>query len=196
MKAPSQEYPLTWPKEWPRSKSRTKSQFKTTLHQALKNVQEELARFAKDSEIAVEGILISSNFALGNQNPDDSGVAVYFSWDGAPTCIAVDRYTKIEDNLQAIFHCINAERTKLRHGGLNLVRAAFRGYAALPPPMAAGSGKPWHEILGVKVGAPWGEVVAAHKKLAKQNHPDLGGSSNAMAAINEAFQSAKSERGL
>lgn len=165
-------------------------------HQALKNVQEELVRFAKDSEIGVDQVLISSNFALGNQNPEDSGVAVYFTWDGVPTCIAVDRYSRIEENLQAIFHCITAERTKLRHGGLNLVRAAFRGYAALPPPMQAGSGKPWHEILQVKKNAEWGEVVAAHKKLAKQNHPDLGGSSSAMAAINEAFASAKSERGL
>lgn len=196
MKPPNQEYPLTWPQDWPRTQSRTTSQFKTTLHQALKNVQEELGRFAKDSKIAVEGIMISTNYSLGNQNPSDPGVAVYFSWDGAPTCIAVDRYTKIEDNLQAIFRCIEAERTKLRHGGLNLVRAAFRGYAALPPPLKAGSGKPWHEILGVKKNAEWGEVVAAHKKMAKENHPDQGGSHDRMAAINEAFASAKQERGL
>lgn len=197
MKAPAQGYPLTWPKDWPRNKSRGTSQFKTTLHKALENVQGELQRFAKDSDIAVKDVMISSNFALGNQNPADSGVAVYFSWDGAPTCIAVDRYNKIEENLQAIYRCIEAERVKLRHGGLNLVRAAFRGYAALPPPLAAGSGKPWHETLGVKANAEWGAIVAAHRKLAKENHPDLqGGSANRMAAINEAFDLAKKERGL
>lgn len=196
MKKPSNEYPLSWPKEWPRTPTKAKSQFKTTIYQALKNVQEELVRFGKDSEIAVDEVLISSNYSLGNQNPEDSGVAVYFTWDGVPTCIAVDRYQRIEENLQAIFRCIEAERTKLRHGGLNLVRASFRGYAALPPPLQAGSGKPWFEILGVKKNAEWGEVVEAHKKLAKQNHPDLGGSQSAMAAINEAFQQAKAERRL
>lgn len=141
----AQAYPLSWPQGWPRTTSPSGSQFKTTLHQAMKNVEEELGRFAKDSGQKVESFLISSNFTLGQQNPKDSGVAVYFTWDGIPTCIAVDRYARIEENLQAIFRVIEAERTKLRHGGLNLVRAAFRGYAALPPPSAGG--RHWSALL-------------------------------------------------
>ena len=105
--------------------------------------------------------------------------------DGISTCIAVDRYQRIEENLQAIHHVIEAERTKLRHGGLNLVRAAFRGYAALPPP-SAGPANPW-ETLGLKHGANSAEIEAAYRDKAKRWHPDHdGGSHEEMAKLNAA----------
>lgn len=145
----TQAYPLHWPEGWPRTERPGSSRFDTSISKALKNVQDGLRLFAQDSGRKVEDVVISSNVTLGEQKPGDSGVAVYFSWDGISTCIAVDRYQKVEDNLQAIYHCIEAERTKLRHGGLNLVRAAFRGYAALPPPGSANRRK-WFEVLGVR----------------------------------------------
>jgi len=129
------EFPLAWPDQYPRHKPPyLTSKFNTTLSGALKNVQKSVEMFSKDSGKKVTDVLISSNVTLGQQRPKNPGVAVYFTWDGISTCIAVDRYKKVEDNLQAIHHCIEAERTKMRHGGLNVVRAAFRGYAALPPP--------------------------------------------------------------
>lgn len=194
MKKPSQEFPLSWPQGWPRTASPGSSQFKTTLSQAIKNVEDELGRFAKDSGKRVESIMVSSNFSLTVRNPKDSGVAVYFTWDGIPTCIAVDRYRKIEDNLQAIFRCIEAERTKLRHGGLNLVRAAFRGYAALPPPAA--SARHWSAVLDVSTMATMAEISTARNAMAKKYHPDLpGGSAERMAEINAAWEQAKKEKG-
>ena len=180
----TQAYPLSWPESWTRTTSPAKSQFKTTLHAAIDNVQGSLKRFAADSGRKVENILVSSNVSLMERNPKDAGVAVYFTWDGISTCIAVDRYQKIEENLQAIHHVIEAERTKLRHGGLNLVRAAFRGYAALPPPSASTS-KPW-EVLGVKQGATAEEIEAAYREKAKKAHPDAGGSNEQMAQVNAA----------
>lgn len=183
----TQAYPLTWPDSWPRTARRSKSQFKTTLPGAIKNVQESLRRFATDSGRKLENIVVSSNVTLMQSTPSDSGVAVYFTWDGLATCIAVDRYERIEENLQAIHHVIEAERTKLRHGGLNLVRAAFRGYAALPPP----TGKsPW-EILGVQPGATEQQIEAAFREKAKSAHPDAGGSVAAMQELTEARQRAK-----
>ena len=122
-------YPLSWPPGWQRTKTPAKSQFKSSLTTALNNVEKSIELFAKDSKKKVTNVVISSNVTLGDLRPEDSGVAAYFEWDGISTCIAVDRYAKVEENLQAIFHCIDAERTKLRHGGLNLVRAAFRGRA-------------------------------------------------------------------
>lgn len=179
----TQAYPLTWPDGWPRIKSPEKSQFKTSLLGAIQNVSVSLNRFAADSGKKLEDIVVSSNVSLMERNPRDSGVAVYFTWDGLATCIAVDRYQKIEENLQAIHHVIEAERTKLRHGGLNLVRAAFRGYAALPPPSSA---KSPHDILGVRPGATPEEVDAAFRQKAKTAHPDTGGSAEAMQELNEA----------
>lgn len=181
----TQAYPLRWPDSWPRSKNPVKSQFKTTLAGAINNVQDSLRRFATDSGKKLENVIVSSNVSLMERNPNDSGVAVYFTWDGISTCIAVDRYQRIEENLQAIHHVIEAERTKLRHGGLNIVRAAFRGYAALPPPVT----KSPHDVLGVKVNATDDEVDAAYRRKVKDVHPDKpGGSVVAMQELNEARQ--------
>jgi len=178
------QFPLSWPESWPRATSPGKSQFKTSLTASIDNVQDSLRRFAADSGRKVEGVLVSSNVSLMERNPKDSGVAVYFTWDGISTCIAVDRYQRIEENLQAIHHVIEAERTKLRHGGLNLVRAAFRGYAALPPPSAATT-RPW-EVLGVKQGATADEIDSAFREKAKRAHPDAGGCHVEMAKLNAA----------
>ncbi len=186
----AQNYPLHWPTNYPRGKAQLKSQFKTSVTGALKNVQASLAAFARDSGKQITGLVISSNFSLTDSSPRDAGVAVYFTWDGISTCLAVDRYQKIEENLQAIHHVIEAERTKLRHGGLNLVQAAFRGYAALPPP----TGDNWWEVLGVaRSGVALTAIEARYKELAKKAHPDSGGSSADMARLNAAITAARRE---
>lgn len=185
----TQEFPLQWPKGWPRAKSRATSQFKATIYKALDNVNEELRRFAKDSGHKISNVVISSNVSLTSQRPEDPGVAVYFSWDGMTTCIAVDRYSKVEDNLQAIYHCLEAERTKLRHGGIELVRAAFRGYAALPPPSA--SARKWYDVLGLTENHALEECERSFKARARKAHPDNGGSADEMAALNAAIEQAR-----
>lgn len=187
-------YPLHWPENWPRNDRPASSQFKTSLAGALKNVQDSVRLFSKDSKKDVSDLLISSNVTLGDQRPADSGVALYFSWDGLSTCIAVDRYAKVEENLQAIHHCIEAERTKLRHGGINLVRAAFRGYAALPPPSSVKK-RPWEDVLGFAPHAAINKVSVENnfKDLAKKHHPDNGGSAEKMMELNEAIAEARRE---
>ena len=170
----SNNYPLAWPDGWTRTANPAKSQFKKTLAGALANVEKSLELFAKDSKEKIGDVVISSNVTLGKFNPDDAGVAIYFEWSGIETCIAVDLYQKVEENLQAIHHCIEAERTKLRHGGIELVKAAFRGYVALPPGAGKTGKKPWHTVLGVKPSATLthGEVEKNYKKLRGMYHPD------------------------
>lgn len=184
-------FPLSWPETFPRTKGRQHSRFDTTLHRALMNVEEELQRFAKDSGKRLTDIIISSNYSLSDQKPDDPGVAVYFTWDEERTCIPVDRYYKIEDNLQAIYHCINAKRTMLRHGGINLVKAAFRGYAQLPPP----GGENWRDVLGYQ-GSDLDEANKKYKSLMMKAHPDRpGGTNEAAYRLNRAWSEAEKELG-
>jgi len=127
--------------------------------------------------------------------PTDSGVAVYFRWDESDVCIAVDRYQRIEENLQAIYHVINAERTKMRHGGLNIVRASFRGYAALPPPRDASGQieKPWWQRLGFDKQVSLPEAESRYRELVKTNHPDAGGSAAEFNLITDAVSQARRE---
>ena len=184
-------YPLTWPHNIPRTKTKTVSKFKTGLPAALKNVRSSLGLFATDSGKKVDGITISSNVTLGVDRPDDPGVAVWFTWDGMSVCIAVDRYPKVEDNVQAIYHIIDGRRTELRHGGLHIVKATFTGLLALPAP----SKKSWREVLEIVTSGPVTveNVEAAHKRLARKAHPDAGGSVDAMAEINIARDEALKE---
>ncbi|MCK4705580.1 MAG: DnaJ domain-containing protein [Gammaproteobacteria bacterium] len=170
MKNNKTAHPLSWPDGWTRTKHPVSSQFKTSLNGALNNVNKSVELFAKDSKHKVENIIISSNVTLGELKPSDSGVAIYFSWNGISTCIAVDRYKKVEDNLQAIHHCIEAERVKLRHGGINLVQAAFRGYAALPP--GTGSGKNWWSVLSVAKNGQHETIESEYNRLRSLYHPD------------------------
>lgn len=189
----TQAYPLHWPQHWPRTQRQQSSRFQTTVSKALNNVTDALRMFAQDSGKKLDNVVISSNYCLGDSNPLDCAVAVYFAWDGINTCIAVDRYNKIQCNLQAIYHCIEAERVKLRHGGLNLVRAAFRGYAALPPPNAAPS-EEWWTVLGVPRNATDAQLRKAYKTAATKTHPDKGGSDAAFQRVHEAYVQGQKER--
>jgi hypothetical protein len=163
---------------------REKGAFKTTLPGALTNVEGSLRKFAADSGRKLDGLVMSSNVTLGVQRPIDPGVAVWFTWDGLSVCVAVDRYLAVESNLQAIHHIIEARRVELRHGTLELVRATFAGFLALPAP----TGKEWWQVLGVHQGAHVEAVKAAYRKLASEHHPDRGGDAARMAEINEAYR--------
>jgi len=175
-------YPLTWPDTLPRAKSRETGAFRTELAGALKNVEGSLQAFGRDSGKPVSDIVLSSNVSLGRNKPEDPGVAAWFTWEGQQICIPVDRYSTPAANLQAIHHIIEARRTELRHGTLNLVRATFQGFKALPAP----SGSHWTEVLGLPMTATPAEIRDAYKAKAKTAHPDSGGSQDAMAALTDA----------
>ncbi|SCM79806.1 Heat shock protein DnaJ domain-containing protein [uncultured Pleomorphomonas sp.] len=187
-------YPLSWPEGFPRSQRRETGNFRTTLAVALKNVQDSLRLFGRDSGKSVQDVILSSNVTLGVGSPSDPGVAAWFMWDGEQRCIPVDRYSTPAANLQAIHHVLEARRVELRHGTLALVRATFRGFtAALPAP----GRKPWHQVLGVRPSATKVEVDGAYKRLARERHPDVAGGSDAlMAELNAARDLAYKENGF
>jgi hypothetical protein len=186
-----QAYPLHWPPGFPRAKYRERGQFKSSFDTAHANVVRSLKLFATDSGKKLEHAIMSSNITLTNVSPADPGVAVWFVWDGVQICIPVDRYDTPAKNLQAIHHIIEARRVELRHGTLALVRATFQGFQALPAP----TGKHWRDILQVNGNASRDAVEANFKRLAKDRHPDAGGSAEQMAELNNARETALREIG-
>jgi DnaJ domain len=185
----TQTYPLSWPDGLPRTERKASSQFRSTLSAALKNVQKSLVMFGQDSGKVVTDIVLSSNVAgISFDLPKDTGVAAWFTWDGAQRCIAVDRYPKPEDNLQAIHHILEARRTEMRHGGLHIVRQTFKGFVALPAPPDA---KSWREVLGLSGDVTDAEINTAYRDKANKAHPDKGGTTEAMAVLNRARAEAK-----
>lgn len=177
-------YPLAWPDGMPRTERKADAKFKTTLSGAIKNVQDSLRLFGSDTGKPVTNVSVTSNVAgLSFATPADTGVAVWFDWEGQQRCIAVDRYPKVEHNLQAIHHILDARRTEMRHGGLHIVRQTFKGFVALPAPEGA---KPWREVLDL-TGAVSPEIItAAYRAKAKAAHPDTGGSKDAMVQLTRA----------
>lgn len=193
----TQAYPLHWPLGFPRTKSPTRSQFRTAYDGAYSNAMASLRAFAKDTGRDVTNVIVSSNITMMIESPKDGGVALYFRWDGLDCCIAVDRYGWPRENLQAIHHIIEAERVKLRHGGLNILRTSFRGYAALPPPRGPDGQleKPWWSTLGFEsADVPMEAVEARYIDLVKQHHPDRGGDAAMFNVVAGAIAAARKER--
>lgn len=185
-------YPLQWPEGRPRKpiSHRMRSPFRTGLNKAIENVKGSLRGFQKDAGIRIEHVVLSSDADMMNDSPKDSGVAVWFMMDGQWVCFAVDRFSDLPSNIQAIHHVIEARRVELRYGGLDLVRQTFRSFHALLPGPAS---KPWWEVLGVSRTAKVQEIEAAYRRLANERHPDKGGSDAAMAELNRARDQARME---
>ncbi|QYJ00792.1 J domain-containing protein [Thalassovita mediterranea] len=184
------EYPVAWPGGIERTQRRTTAQFRSTLASARTNVLDSLRKFGDDTGHKVSDVILSSNVTgLSGKMPEDPGVAVWFVWEGEYRAIAVDRYTKVEWNLQAIHHVIEAERTKMRHGGLSIVRSTLQAYLALAAPGA----RHWRDVLGLSDGATADDVKNKRRELAAKHHPDRGGSPEQFAEINAAADRALKE---
>lgn len=182
-------YPLTWPDGLPRTERKAASQFRTSLSVAINNVKKSLAAFGSDTGKSVSDVAVTSNVGgISFEGPEDTGVAIWFTWEGAPRCIAVDRYPKVEDNLQAIHHILEARRTEMRHGGLHIVRQTFKGFVALPAPAGA---KSWREVLDLTGDVTRAQIDAAYRNKAQTAHPDKGGSAEDMTALNRARAEAR-----
>ena len=96
----------------------------------------------------------------------------------------------VKDNIQAIRKTIDAIRGIERWGTGDAMEAAFTGFRALPPP----SERPWREVLGIDASSGNLEFAKSkHRHLAKECHPDKGGSNELMAELNVALESAKRE---
>jgi len=165
-----------------------------TLEQARRRLLEELER------IAAINVVLSSDVPLrqdgwpmsGRRAPDDPAVALYFTFLGRPVAMPCDTYTEVAQNIAALAAHIEATRAIERHGVAS-IEAMFTGFIAIRGP----GPKPWREVLGFPTDArPSREDIEAKRRtLAKQHHPDAGGSEPAMAEINAAADAALQDVG-
>ncbi|WP_020469627.1 J domain-containing protein [Zavarzinella formosa] len=173
--------PLSWPPGKPRVQYPTRSHFRTTHGAACQFVLGEIRRLGGTLPI------ISTNIPLRKDGlpyatykaPDDRGVAVYFTYRKQQMCFACDKWDIIHDNIYAIGKTIEALRGIERWGTGEMVQQAFKGFIALP------SNSPW-DVLGLKPGSSSSEIELAFRDKAKRCHPDVGGSHDQMARLNEA----------
>ena len=185
-----QAFPLTWPSAWPRTQRPERARFSTRFASARDSLMHELML------MGAQDIVISTNVPLRRDglpyssfsNPNDVGVAVYFTRQGQETCIPCDRWTRVEDNLQAVRKAVEALRGLERWGAEAIVDAAFRGFEALPSGVPVAN---WCDVLGVQPDASSAEIDRAYREAVKRHHPDRGGDSDQFLIIQEAYQQAK-----
>jgi hypothetical protein len=184
------------PLQWPSGRARTAfyqrehARFDVSFARARDNIVNEVrllvGRYRDPQTVISTNIsLRRDGLPLANQRqPDDTGVAVYFTYKGRQMSFACDRWTKIEHNMQAIAKTIEALRGISRWGTGDMLEAAFTGFEALPSPSTT---KDWWVVLGVSRHATRDEVMFAYRRLASEAHPDKpSGSHERMAELNEA----------
>lgn len=199
-------YPLQWPEGVPRTLPHRRESSRFQIEQ-FGRARGELVR-----QIELLGsnyIVISTNVPVRGdglpyataREPDDPGVCVYFDLDGTQKSMACDRWDKLIDNVWALAKTIEAMRGIERWGSSEIMKRAFQAFGALPPASPAETVDwrvvfelpPYLAISGVPRTALAGFVKERFRELAQKNHPDHGGTDEAMRKVNAAYEAAKAE---
>lgn len=108
---------------------------------------------------------------------------VRFSVNGQEQTIRCERAWEYGANLRAIYRLLESLRLAAHYGIMEELATAA---AAMLP--AGRQRRPADEVLGVAENTPLVVAEAAWRALAKERHPDAGGSDEAMAELNEAIE--------
>jgi hypothetical protein len=188
-----QAYPLHWPEGWKRTTFRSKSKFGI---QGFGRARDLLLKEVK--LLGGTSVILSTNIALrldglpyaNEREPQDPGVAVYFTYNKRMMCFACDRWRTVKENAYSIAKSIEAMRGIERWGSSQIMERTFTGFAALPEKTS----RHWREVLDTPYSNVTREQIETrYRTLAKTRHPDVGGSEAAMAELNAARTEALQE---
>ncbi len=172
-----QAHPLHWPEGRPRARRRQHAQFKTNMGAARDHLMNEIrllggkqAVLSSDLELRLDGLPYASQ-----REPEDCGIAVYFTYKDKQHCFACDDWYRVRDNVRAIGKTIEALRGISRWGTGDMMERAFQGFVALPAPES----ELWWSVLGFRSEAEALDGTGdrcvfeiAAKRLLQQYHPD------------------------
>jgi hypothetical protein len=189
-------HPLTWPVSWRRTPphQRKRSRYQVSFGRARDEVVHSLGLMG----VSRHDVIISTNVPLRRdglpyadmREPDDPGVAVYWSKIGKQTeqrVIPCDSWRTVRDNLRAVGLALEALRQLERTGAKEILDRAFTGFAALPP--APSEEEDWRRVLfpdGSWKLVTKERIEERYRELSLVAHPDRGGSHDAMVRLNRA----------
>lgn len=199
-------YPLTWPVGWARTprSDRHKSLYRMTFGKSRDEV------FKIVEKLGGTGPILSTNVPLTRRgipaatspNVDDPGVALYWTdRNGKPCCMPCDAWATVRENIRAIAVALAALHSLERTKASQIVQRAFSGFAALPADTTTQRPtRHWREVLGLEryVGKDASKLTrdiiqSMFRSLAKERHPDNGGSLDQMSELNRAYKQAITE---
>lgn len=199
----AEKYPLQWPLGYPRERYPSRSRFG---NKPFGKTRDEIFRQLKLmlSWRDRDNVILSTNVPLKNdgypyanyRQPEDKGVAVYFRYQDSDIVICCDKWDRIEDNMWAVAKTIESMRAIDRWGVSDFMKRSFTGFNALPPKQSDKPKREWWIVFrySQKPGTAtwdWSGVQAQYKSLAKQLHPDVGGSVEKFQELNQAYEEAK-----
>lgn len=169
---------IDWPAGWERTpaRERTKARkFQASLGSTTKSLAGEMDRMGVDeyrASTASGGRYVKQNgLPKRNANPDDPGFVLRWRKDGEQFAVACDAYTRLKDNIRAVYLWVN--ETRLR--GQRPVRTGDTEFAAARLPSgedAVAADPPPHEVLDVDSDAPEAVVEGAYRAKVQRVHPD------------------------
>jgi hypothetical protein len=118
------------------------------------------------------------------------GGRVEFRVNSNRQVLSCDNWFDYATNLRALYLALDATRKAAQRGILE--QFAQAALAMLPE---AKRRRPPQEILQVAEGASIEVAEAAYRALAKEMHPDAGGTEEAMKELNEAIETFRKEQG-
>lgn len=200
---------LRWPESQPRTPwgAQEESKFKVDkFNGVIDNILRMLKRHGASR------IDISSNWAVrsdglpyaGQREPQDTGIAVWWTRKGVESCIAVDKYRRARDNLHAVELCLGALFGLERWGAKEMVGQALSGFEMVRtrPPEPERPPRTWREVLEMPAEAgalaPAFQLTLAKAQRARlvlEHHPDRNGGrvTEEYLAIDRALELAEEE---
>lgn len=189
-------YPLYWPDGWTRTPShkRQRSRYEVAFGKARDDVLRSLKLMGARDVVISSGIpLRRDGFPYaGWREPDDPGVAVYWTQKREPRVMACDYWRTVRENLRAIGLSLEGLRAIERAGASQILERAFLGFAALP---ASTTGRHWRQVLGLDGDRPMTnvDIERAFRAKAATAHPDAGGNNEAFHELTAAREQALRE---
>lgn len=144
--------------------------------------------------VNMKEVVISTNLPVSRngfpysdkREPEDCGVAVYFTLDKVDYCFPCDKWDRVADNIAAIASHLNAMRG-MERWGVGEYHDVFTGFKAIPETINVRN--IW-EVLGIRRTTDLEEIRIAYRNKAKILHPDAGGNKNAFQELQDAYNSA------
>jgi hypothetical protein len=173
-------YPLHWPAGWPRIEYPLPAKFKTPFSYARDNLLRELKLpGTKDVVISTNMMIRQDGLLYAKQRvPEDRGTAVYFTLREQQRCIPCDKWSTVQDKLQAIRLTVEALRGLERWGAKEMVDSAFSGFKALPAGSSQSAATGWWTVLGLIPDVSRADAEDVYRLLVKTHmgaRPGFGG---------------------
>jgi hypothetical protein len=168
-----------------------------------KEIGDTQCKWQRILRLTIDNPLPARSKGKRNQTDAERTVGVEFRYiaKGAgvvPVQLLVRKHATAIENLQVVAQALEtirlAEYRELDKAVIKLLKQMYPGeFAPAPPPPPPPQIPPHYAALHLAPGAPLAVAEAAYQALARTHHPDAGGSTAAMQALNAAIERIRRE---